>query len=48
MAKDLILTLGGLAVVWFSLASAAAYVIGPSHLCYAAFPSEVCHIALGI
>jgi len=41
------LMLAGLAVVWFALVGAAAYVMGPAQLCEATLPGQVCWLALG-
>ena len=45
ITKEVILCLAGLAVVWFSLVGAAAYVVGPVKLCYVTLPGDLCRLA---
>jgi hypothetical protein len=42
LAADVTLLLAGLADLWFVVVCAAAYVLGPEHVCFAAFPGGVC------
>jgi len=47
LRAEMFLMLAGLAVVWFALVGAAAYVMGPAQLCEATLPAQVCWLALG-
>ena len=44
---EMFLMLAGLAVVWFALVGAAAYIVGPARLCYYTMPADLCEAVMG-